>query len=224
MAHQSETTSAEEKQTGRLEAFSDGVFGIALTLLVLDLKVPELTPAPGSQAGMGRMLISQLVSQWPSYLAFVTSFFSVLVMWIHHHRVFRLVNGVDSTLLFANGFLLLMVTVVPFPTAVISEYLDTPAGKAACAFYGITFTLISVAFYVMLTAALRPGIVSPRASPAVMRRLCRSYKLGPPLYLLATLVAPISRWGSMGICTGLWILWLVTATEKLPGRKWAASE
>jgi uncharacterized membrane protein len=224
MAGESHTTSSEEKQTGRVEAFSDGVFGVALTLLVLDLKVPELSIASGPQGGLGKQLVSQLVSQWPAYLAFVTSFFSVLVMWIHHHRVFRLVNGVDATLLFANGFLLLMVVVVPFPTAVISKYLDTPAGNAACAFYGVTFAFISLGFYLMMKAAFRPGIVSPRASAAAMRRFCRGYTLGPPFYLAATLIAPITRWGSMAIFTGLWILWLVTATEGSPGGKLRATE
>src|SRR5579863_5349666 len=86
-----------ERQTGRLEAFSDGVFAIAMTLLALELKVPH----PASAAD----LPSALASEWPSYLAFVTSFFTVLIMWVHHHAIFRLVHRVDAKLLFANGFL-----------------------------------------------------------------------------------------------------------------------
>jgi uncharacterized membrane protein len=225
MGTASESSAPVEKQTGRLEAFSDGVFGIALTLLVLELKVPEIAITPGGpNPGVGRALWVQLAQQWPAYLSFVTSFFSVLVMWIHHHRVFRLVHGVDATLLFANGFLMFMVVLVPFPTAVISEYLDTPAGKAACAFYGATFTLVSTAFYLTLMAGFRKSVVSPHASPAVMKQLCRSYKAGAPLYLLATLAAPFSRWVSMGICTGLWFLWLITATDRLPGGGRAGAE
>jgi uncharacterized membrane protein len=218
MAEQFEVIAGDEKQTSRLEGFSDGVFGFALTLLVLDLKVPDLSGGPAG-AGMGKFLISQLLGQWPGYAAFVTSFFSVLVMWMNHHRIFRMVYGVDARLMLANGFLLLMVTVVPFPTAIISEYFDTPAGKAACAVYGATFVLISTGFFMTLTAAMRPGILSRRITPATMSRVCRTYKLGPPMYLLATLVAPISKWVSMGICTGLWILWLATAAEVLPGTK-----
>jgi uncharacterized membrane protein len=106
---------AEEKQTGRLEAFSDGVFAIAMTLLALELKVPH--PAERTSAA----LASALAHEWPSYFAFITSFFTVLIMWVHHHVIFRLVHRTDATLLFANGFLLLLVTVVPFRKAVLDE-------------------------------------------------------------------------------------------------------
>ena len=111
-----------EKETGRLEAFSDGVFAIAITLLALELKVPHF------EAGQitGAAVISGLAHQWPSYLAFITSFFTVLIMWVHHHAIFRLVKRVDVTLLFANGFLLMLVTVVPFPTALVADILEPP--------------------------------------------------------------------------------------------------
>src|ERR1700761_2870287 len=113
-----------EKETGRLEAFSDGVFAIAITLLVLELKVPHL--ATGEEPTSAGLRFS-LLRQWPSYLALFTSFFTVLIMWVHHHTIFKLVRKADARLLFANGFLLLLVSVVPFPTAVVAEYLATPA-------------------------------------------------------------------------------------------------
>jgi hypothetical protein len=97
-----------EKETGRLEAFSDGVFAIAITLLVLELKVPQIA-APNSAA-----LYAGLGQGWPSYVAFVTSFFTILIMWVHHHAVFKQVHRADATLFFSNGFLLLLVTAVPF--------------------------------------------------------------------------------------------------------------
>ena len=140
---------AREKETGRLEAFSDGVFAIAITLLALELKVPHIELS----GNMTDRRISGLANQWPSYFAFATSFFTVLVMWVHHHAIFRLVRGADATLLFANGFLLMLVTVVPFPTAVVAEYLRTPAAGAACTFYASFFVLISIGFSVLLWAA-----------------------------------------------------------------------
>ena len=198
-----------EKQTGRLEAFSDGVFAIAITLLALELKVPhsengQITPAT---------VISGLAQQWPSYFAFITSFFTVLIMWVHHHAIFRLVRCVDVTLLFANGFLLMLVTVVPFPTAVVAEYLRTPAAAAACTFYAGFFVLISIGFWVLLWAAFRPVTLDPEAKPATVERLRRSYRLGPPLYLAATVAGPFSPWLAMGICSALWIVWAVTTRE-----------
>lgn len=200
-----------EKQTARLEAFSDGVFAIAMTLLALELKVPHFAPETGEPASIA--LAKSLASQWPGYFAFVTSFFTVLVMWVHHHTIFRHVLRADARLLYANGFLLMMVTVVPFPTAVVSEYLRTPAAPAACALYAGTFVMIAVGFWLVLTSAFRKSILHPDTPQATVRRLRGSYRLGPPLYLLATIVAPFSPWLAMAICTGLWILWAVTTRE-----------
>ena len=197
-----------EKETGRLEAFSDGVFAIAMTLLVLELKVPVLALVQ-SRGPDSRALAAALAHEWPSYLAFVTSFFTVLIMWVHHHALCRLVRRADAKLLFANGFLLLLVTFVPFPTAVVAEYLKTPAAPAACAFYSGVFVLIAVAFQLLLMAAFRKSVLDPNAPEARLRRFRKDYRLGPPLYLLATIAAPFSPALSMGICTALWIFWAV---------------
>jgi uncharacterized membrane protein len=204
-----QAAATREKETGRLEAFSDGVFAIAITLLALELKVPHFD----GSGDMTNRLISGLTNQWPSYFAFLTSFFTVLIMWVHHHAIFRLVRGVDATLLFANGFLLMLVTVVPFPTAVVAEYLRTSAALAACTFYAGFFVLIGIAFMVLLWAAFRPSVVDPDASPATITRLRKSYRLGPPLYLAATVAGPFSPWLAMGICTALWIVWAATTRE-----------
>jgi uncharacterized membrane protein len=203
------TPEKREKQTARLEAFSDGVFAIAITLLALELKAPHFD-AGGTT---GYALVSALANQWPSYFAFITSFFTVLIMWVHHHSIFRLVRGVDVTLLFANGFLLMLVTVVPFPTAVVAEYLRTPAAAAACTFYAGFFVLIGMGFWALLWAAFRKSVLDPDASPATIARLRKSYRLGPPLYLAATVAGPFSPWLAMGICTALWIVWAATTRE-----------
>jgi uncharacterized membrane protein len=209
MPQDTQAAATREKETGRLEAFSDGVFAIAITLLALELKVPHFDAG----GNMADRLISGLTNQWPSYFAFITSFFTVLIMWVHHHAIFRLVRGADVTLLFANGFLLMLVTVVPFPTAVVAEYLRTPAAAAACMLYSGFFVLIGIAFMVLLWAAFRPSVVDPDASPATIARLRKSYRLGPPLYLAATVAAPFSPWLAMGICTALWIVWAATTRE-----------
>jgi len=101
--------------TSRLEAFSDGVFAIAITLLILEIKVPP----PGAAGELG----PALARLWPSYLALVTSFANVGVMWINHHRLFGLIERTDEGLLGLNLLLLLGVTLVPFPTALLAEHL-----------------------------------------------------------------------------------------------------
>jgi uncharacterized membrane protein len=198
-----------EKETGRLEAFSDGVFAIAITLLALELKVPHF----GTGGDMTAQLIAGLDGQWPGYFAFVTSFFTVLIMWVHHHAIFRLVHRVDATLLFTNGFFLMLVTLVPFPTAVVAEYLRTPAARAACVFYAGFFVLISIGFWVLLWASFRKSVLDADANPATISRLRKSYRLGPPLYLAATVAGLFSPWLAMGICTALWIAWAATTRE-----------
>lgn len=132
---------ADEKETGRLEAFSDGVFAVAITLLALDLQVPKL----GDRASVGAVA-QALVRQWPSYIAFVTSFFTVLIMWVSHHAIFKLVQKSSARLLFANGLLLMLTTLVPFSTSLVTQYLRSPAAKMACATYAGVFVLISLAF------------------------------------------------------------------------------
>jgi uncharacterized membrane protein len=199
-----------EKETTRLEAFSDGVFAIAITLLALELKTPQF---PEGQQPASGALAASLLRQWPSYLAFLTSFFTVLVMWVHHHMIFRLVRRSDVSLLFANGVLLMLVTVVPFPTAVVAEYLRTPAAPAVCALYAGTFVLVGVAFWVLLLSAFRESIRDPEASESTIRRLRKSYRFGPPGYVAALVAAPFSPLLAMGICTALWVLWAATSRE-----------
>jgi uncharacterized membrane protein len=206
MTIQVEKQSQGEKETGRIEAFSDGVFAVALTLLVVDLRPPHLDHIGGAE------FWHAMAAQWPAYFAFVTSFCSVLIMWVNHHAIFRLARRADAPLLFANGFLLLMVTVVPFPTAVVAEYLATPAARAACFFYSAIFVFLGLSFRLLLWAVLlQCGLSLP-----AMQRLRRSYRLGPPGYLLAAGAALLSAWLSLGIVTALWFLWAVTAVRAEP--------
>ncbi len=108
---------AIEKQTGRLESFSDGVFAVAITLLVFNLQMPHLPTGAISVPALG----SALFAQWPSYLTFITSFATILIMWASHHGIFRMVYRANTPFLFANGLLLLLVTVVPFPTSLVAQ-------------------------------------------------------------------------------------------------------
>jgi uncharacterized membrane protein len=198
-----------EKETGRLEAFSDGVFAIAITLLVLELKVPDQQTTSASPA----QLAEALLQQWPSYVGLVTSFFTVLIMWVHHHAIMRNVCKTDAWLHFANGSLLLGVTFVPYPTSVLASYLETPAAKMATGFYAGTFVGIALLFYLFIRAAFRKPLLAATASQEFIDKTCRSYMLGPPLYLLATLAAIVNVGLSLGICTFLWIFWAATITR-----------
>ena len=132
----------ENKETGRVEAFSDGVFAIAITLLVLNIQVPHDLP-------VGKSLAGALIDQWPTYLAFVTSFATIGIMWINHHRLFTHIRRSDNTLLVLNGLLLMGITVVPFPTALLAAYIGHPDEQVAALVYGGTLVLIAIFFNVL---------------------------------------------------------------------------
>src|ERR1041384_5258624 len=104
-----------DKDTTRLETFSDGVFAIAITLLIL-----ELITFLHEQTDDG--LLKLLIHHWESYLAFVIGFLTILVCWINHHLIFTYIKKTDSHLMWVNGFVLLVVTFTPFPTAILAMY------------------------------------------------------------------------------------------------------
>ena len=125
-------------ETLRIEAFSDGVFAIAITLLIVEIKVPH-NVSPG---GLSRALLNL----WPSYLAFLTSFCTIGMMWVNHHRLFTVIQAADETLIAINLLLLLAIAWVPFPTAVLAAYLDRPDQRVAAFLYSGTFLVIAIIF------------------------------------------------------------------------------
>ena len=159
----------EEKETGRLEAFSDGVFAIAITLLVLDLKVP----ATGAKADPPRAQLGKaLLQQWPSYIGLVTSFFTVLIMWVHHHAILRNVCKTDAWLHFANGCLLFGVTFVPYPTSILTTYLKRPRPRWRQPSIPEHLCLCALCFYLLIRAAFRKPLLSASASEEFIDKTC----------------------------------------------------
>jgi len=184
------------KETGRVEAFSDGVFAIAMTLLVLNIKVPN-TDQPGQ-------LGSLLWQQWPSYLAFVISFAFIGIMWVNHHRLFVHIRRIDHMLLVLNGALLLGVTAVPFPTAVLAQYLGKPDEKAATMLYAGTYVVVAVFFNVLWRyAASGHRLLGEEVDEAEVNRITRQYAYGPLLYLACFVLAYINVAASLALNVGL---------------------
>jgi TMEM175 potassium channel family protein len=139
-------------ETGRLVAFSDGVFAIAITLLVLDLvSILHIETHEG--------LIKSLLNRWESFLAFFIGFSTILICWINHHHIFNYIEKVDSKLLWVNGFVLLAITFTPLPTAILAEYLRTE-GTIALAIYGINYIIISIASYCITSYVYKKRLIS----------------------------------------------------------------
>jgi uncharacterized membrane protein len=170
--------------TGRVEAFSDGVFAIAITLLVLEISVDP---------GDFDHLASALLDQWPSYLAYVTSFLTVGSLWIAHHNLFKRLRFIDPVLLRLNLFLLMAAAFLPFPTGVLAEafHASEDAERAAVVFYGITALIIEVLLRVGIRhAASQPDlwVDEPVQAPARVRGRDWHAALGGVLYTAAILV------------------------------------
>ena len=131
----------EKKETtsegiGRVHAFSDAIFAIAITLLVLDIRVPEVS---GNES-----LLKAVLHNWEPMLAFVIGFFTLLVCWINHHYMFEMISKSNGMLLLLNGFKLLVVSFTPFATALLSKYIGTPQ-QATISIYGLNFFLMGTA-------------------------------------------------------------------------------
>jgi uncharacterized membrane protein len=182
----------------RVEAFSDGVFAIAITLLILELRVPHV------DHGLWRGLIAL----WPSYVAFLLSFAVILIMWVNHHELLRMAEGVTYPFLFANGLLLLTVTFVPFPTAVLAAYLGTPEAKPAVAFYCGTFFMNGLVWNLLFHTIVRSGLLRPDVGAETVENVRRAYWLGSVVYLVATLLALVQPVAGLVINVSLWILWI----------------
>ena len=142
-------------RTGRLEAFSDGVFAIAVTLLVLDI---------GVSANAGQHLLHSVVGLWPSYLAYVASFSTIGAAWLAHNAITEYLERADAAFVRLNLLLLLLVSFLPFPTRLVAQYIhQDSAERVAVTFYGICFMLTSTFLLVLWRYALRAHLVRPDA-------------------------------------------------------------
>ena len=139
MTHRKEPEEIRLKETARVEAFSDGVFAIAITLLVLEL-IQILHPQNGESP------FRFYLHHWEPFLAFLIGFLTIMVCWINHHHVFTYIKRTDSKLLWVNGLVLFIITFTPFPTAILAEYL-AQEGKYALSIFGINYFIVSLASY-----------------------------------------------------------------------------
>jgi uncharacterized membrane protein len=164
----------------RLEAFSDGVFAIAITLLVIELQPPHLEA--------GETLAHGLWQEWPGYVAYLVSFLTIGVIWLNHHRVFTQVARVDGPLLVLNLNLLLWTALIPFPTAVVADYLGQGGeqAKTAVAVYSGVFVLLGVSFGALFIWITRDDRLLDRLPPPEVVRTARlRFTFGLAVYLLA---------------------------------------
>jgi uncharacterized membrane protein len=171
--------------TSRLEAFSDGVFAVAITLLVLQFV------DPGLQSGK---LLPWLLGQWPQLATYGASFLTIGVIWVNHHTIFKGIRQVDRTIQFINLVLLLMVVLVPYPTELLGHYLNSGEnGSVAAAFYAIVMTAMSISFQVLVAYALtHPGLLRPEIKAKSLQSVIPRFGAGLVTYAVAIGLAFVS--------------------------------
>ena len=193
----------------RLEAFSDGVFAIAITLLVLEIRVP-----PASQIADPDRLLAALADLWPSYLGYVISFVTVGIIWANHHNLFRLVARVDHGLILANLLLLLVAGFLPFPTALLAQTLGTVSARIGVVVYASTFLELAIAFNVLWYEIRHGrGVLRADVDQGTVEAITRRYRLGPPGYLVALVSALIDPTLGMAVIIGLTALYLLPSSS-----------
>jgi uncharacterized membrane protein len=191
-------------ETGRVEAFSDGVFAIAITLLIL---------AVGFEQAIAEGSVKQtLLHLWPAYIAYAVSFITIGIMWVNHHQVFRHFERVDRPLLLLNIFLLMFVAFTPFPTRVVAEHAQDAADrKAAALLYGTTMTLTAICFFAVWMYGSR-RLLRPDADRREVTGITRSYLPGTPMYATATLIAFVSPIASLIIFGALAVFYAISSS------------
>ena len=194
-----------ENPNSRLEAFSDGVFAIALTLLIIDIKIPS-TESIHTNGDLWHA-IKHIT---PSIFAFLLSFIVILITWVNHHNFFKLVNKSSPHFIYANGFLLLVVVFIPFPTALLGDNLLTDHAAPAVVLYNSVFAIQAIAWNLLSRSGLQSKLLTKNEQSAIAMR--STLKQSYPAFILYSVLAILGSWFplSVSIVSGAtWIFWLI---------------
>jgi len=195
---------AEANPNSRLEAFSDGVFAIALTLLIIDVRLPspETIGTTSDFWGALRHLA-------PSVFAFVLSFGIILITWVNHHTTLKLLSRSSASFIYANGFLLLTVVFIPFPTSLLAQFLLTDHAAPAVVLYDGVIAVQAISWVLLTTTALNNHLARDERSAAQIRQNRRNGFFAFALYSLFSIAAFWFPFAIAIVTTLTWIFWLV---------------
>jgi uncharacterized membrane protein len=186
----------------RLEAFADGIFAFAATLLILNLVVDNSKP-----------LGPQLLDLWPSYAAYAVSFITIGIIGANHHTVMHQIGHIDRFFLVASVVFLMFIAFIPFPTRLLALHLRGEGAEAAALAYGITLTGVAVLFNLLWRyAAAGNRLLKPDVERRVVEGISRSYILGPVTYGVATLIALIDPLVSAGLYAAIAVFYVLESS------------
>ena len=195
---------SETHPNTRLETFCDGVFAIALTLLVIDIRIPptvEITNTADFWLALRHL--------GPAVFAFILSFIVILITWVNHHSIMKLVNKASPSFIYANGFLLLTVVFIPFPTALMGEYILTDHAAPSVMLYNFTLAIQAIAWILTGHTALKGQLTKNEKSTQTMRK---NYSYGYFAFATYFVFAFLAFWMPLfmaALTTITWIFWLI---------------
>ncbi|MFN8243087.1 MAG: TMEM175 family protein [Ferruginibacter sp.] len=199
-----------EKNTARLEAFSDGIFGVAITLLAIEIGIKAYAQPTNEN------LWEHFKERWPEYFTFVNSFATVLLVWMGHRRIIDQLRTVNHRIILVNGLLLMSVVFYPFPTRTVGTFINTPAANTATALYVIFTACITLSMFLLSLSILRHPrlLLQPEKSIPWFRKMIKGQLVGIACYGMAIATAFYAPLISLGITFLLWILWAFISKDE----------
>jgi uncharacterized membrane protein len=198
----------------RVETFSDGVFAIIVTLLVLEIQVPKI-----SNPNSVKELVNALIALLPKFLSWITSFFMVCVIWVNHHRIFEMLSQITPKVFWLNAYLLLWCSFIPFPTAMVGNYIQNPV---ALSFFGIVLAFVGSGFIMLRYAILKHKLsIDPLNEVVFKKATTKAVLFGISSYLIGAVVSWISTYISLLIflLIPLYFIFFSTSNKNFSNKK-----
>jgi len=198
-----------EKQTARLEAFSDGIFGVAITLLAIEIGISEYEDATNLS------LWQKIKENWAEYFTYFNSFATVLLVWMGHNQLFSRIWKSNHWIILLNGLALMMVVLFPFPTRIVGEFIGTEAVNTAVAFYAgftglIVITMLLLNLYFINNKKM---MIKPEKNMPWFKNMLKGQIIGASVYGIATIVAFYSPFIALAITFFMWVFWAISTKD-----------
>ncbi|GAA4161083.1 TMEM175 family protein [Chryseobacterium ginsenosidimutans] len=199
-----------EKNTARLEAFSDGIFGVAITLLAIEIGIKEYEGANNLN------LWDKIIEKWPEYFTYFNSFATVLLMWMGHNKIFEQLKKSNHWVVLLNGLMLLLVVLFPFPTKLVGSFIGTNAQETAVSFYAgftgcITLSMLLLNIVIINNESL---LISPETSVPWLKNMIKGQILGFIVYEASAILALQYSVIALMITFLMWIFWAIVSMDR----------
>jgi len=198
-----------EKQTTRLEAFSDGIFGVAITLLAIEIGIKEYQGADNAN------LWDKILEHWPEYFSYFNSFATVLLIWMGHNKIFKQLKAANHWIILSNGLVLLFVVLFPFPTKTVGTFIGTNAEQTAVAFYTGFTGMITVTMLILNQCILsnKKLLQNPEKSIPWIMGMMKGQVIGIICYALTTFIAFYFSRLALTLTFCMWVFWAISTKD-----------